>query len=258
MRKRRSLWSAALACFLCAVCIVPFAAVFVSSLRSARGGFTLQYYYQVFVGQSRFLFRFWRSMALSLCIAAGQVIVSSLAAYGFARYRFPGKNVLFFILMLLMILPLQVTLIPNYIILDRANLLNTYTSLALPAIILPLGTFILTHSFRALSGSVLEAARLDGCSLPGLLLRVVLPMSKNALICVFLLSFLDAWNMVEQPITYLKEFADYPLAVALASVPPGDPTVLLTACVLVALPPLFLFAFFNQELTEGIALGEEQ
>ena len=58
MRKRRSLWSAALACFLCAVCIVPFAAVFVSSLRSARGGFTLQYYYQVFVGQSRFLFRF--------------------------------------------------------------------------------------------------------------------------------------------------------------------------------------------------------
>ena len=197
-------------------------------------------------------------MGLSLCIASGQLIVSAMAGYGFAKYRFPGKSILFFILMVLMILPIQVTLVPNYIILDRAKLINTYASLALPAITFPLGTYILTLSFRSLSGSVIESARLDGCTLPGLLLRIVMPMSRNALICVFLLSFLDAWNMVEQPVTYLRDFADFPLAVALASVPPGDPTVLLTACVLVSLPPLFLFAFFNRELTEGIALGGEQ
>ena len=258
MKTTRRLLPAALAFFLCAVCVVPFLCVLIASLRDAEGAFTLEYYYQVFLAESQYLFRFWKSVGLCLCIAIGQAAVSAPAAYGFAKYRFPGKNILFFILMILMILPLQVTLIPNYIILEKAGLLNTYASLALPAIILPLGTFILTHSFRALSNSVIEAARLDGCSLPGLLVRVVLPMSKNALICVFLLSFLDAWNMVEQPITYLKDFADYPIAVALASVPPGDPTVLLTACVLVTLPPLFLFAFFNRELTEGIALGGEQ
>ena len=157
-----------------------------------------------------------------------------------------------------MILPLQVTLMPNYIVMEKVNILNTYASLALPAIILPLGTFILTQSFRAIPNSVIEAARLDGCRLPGLLLRVVMPMSQNALVCVFLLSLLDAWNMVEQPITYLKDFANYPIAVALASVPPGDPNVLLTACVLVTLPPMFLFLFFNRELTEGIALGGEK
>ena len=255
MKQKRSLWSAALAFFLCAVCVLPFVYVFLSSLRSAGGDFTLRYYYQVFVGQSQFLFRFWKSVGLCLCIAVGQLVVSALAGYGFAKYRFPGRSVLFFLLMILMVLPIQVTLVPNYIILDKARLLNTYAALALPAVTFPLGTFILTQSFLALPNSVLEAARLDGCPLHGLLLRIVMPMSKNALICVFLLSFLDAWNMVEQPVTYLKDFLDYPLAVALASVPPGDPNVLLTACVLASLPPLFLFAFFNRELTEGIALG---
>ena len=197
-RMRRSV-STALAFLLCAVCVVPFLYVFLASLRGADGEFTAYYYYQVFLAQSRYLFRFWKSLGLCLCIAAGQVVVSVPAAYGFAKYRFPGRNALFFLLMILMILPLQVTLVPNYIILEKAGLLNTYASLALPAIILPLGAFILTHSFRALSNSVIEAARLDGCSLPGLLLRVVLPMSKNALICVFLLAFLlvcaSAWML---------------------------------------------------------------
>ena len=258
MRKPKKLWAAALAFLLCAVCVVPFLYVFAASLRDARGAFSLQYYYTVLLGQSAYLLRFWKSVGLSLCIALGQVAVSALAAYGFAKHRFPGKNALFVLLTFLMVLPVQVTLVPNYIILEQTKLLYTYASLILPAIIVPLGTFILTHSIRALPDSVIESARLDGCTLPALLLRVVMPMCKNSLICVFMLSFLDAWNMVEQPITYLREFSDYPLSVALASVPPGDPTVLLAACILTALPPLFLFAFFNRELTEGIALGGEQ
>ena len=256
--KKRSVFSAALSFFLCALCIVPFLYVLITGFQNADGGWTLRYYYQVFVGQSQYLFRFWKSIGLSVCIATAQLVISALAGYGFAKHNFPGKNVLFFILMILMILPLQVTLMPNYIVLEELKLLDTYWALALPAIILPLGTFIMTQSFRSVPNSVIEAGRLDGCRLPGLLLRVVLPMNRNALICTFLLSFLDAWNMVEQPITYIKEFGNYPIAVALASVPPGDPTVLLTACVLVTLPPLFLFAFFNRELAEGIALGGEK
>ena len=258
MKQKRNIWSAALSFLLCALCIVPFLYVLMASFRIDQGEFTLRYYYEVFVAQSRYLIRFWKSVGLSTVIAAGQVAVSALAAFAFAKYRFPGKYVLFFVLMILMILPLQVTLMPNYIILQEFKLLDTYAALALPAMILPLGTFILTQSFRAIPGSVIEAARIDGCKLPVLLMKILIPMSRNALICIFLLSFLDAWNMVEQPITYIKDFVDYPIAVALASVPPGDPTVLLTACVLVTLPPLGLFAFFNRELTEGIALGGEK
>ena len=75
-------------------------------------------------------------------------------------------------------------------------------------------------------------------------------------VCVTLLSFLDGWNMVEQPIAYLKDFMRYPISVALAYVPPADPTLQLVCCVLVVLPPLFLFTYFNRELVEGIVLAE--
>ena len=179
-------------------------------------------------------------------------------SYGFAKCRFPGKNVLFFLLMVLMIMPLQVTLVPNYIMLDKLGLLDTYYALVLPMIFVPLGTFIMTQSFQAVPNEIIEAARLDGCGTLKLICRIAVPMNRAGLICTLLLSFLDGWNMVEQPMVYLEDFGRYPISVALASVPPENPTVQLVCCILVALPPLFLFAYFNRELVEGIALGGEK
>lgn len=75
--------------------IVPFVYVLMASFRNAQGDFTLKYYYEVFMGQSQYLFRFWKSIGLSLCVAIGQVTVSALAGYSFARYQFPGKHILF-------------------------------------------------------------------------------------------------------------------------------------------------------------------
>lgn len=246
-----------LSIILTALCVAPFLYIFFKSFRSGEG-VTLQYYYQVFLGESQYLLRFWRSLGLSLVIAAGQVVVSLLAGYGFAKCRFPGRNILFFLLMVLMIMPLQVTLVPNYIMLEEMGLLDTYYALALPAIFVPLGTFIMANSFKSVSNDIIEAARLDGCGTFGIILRIAAPMNKSALVCTLLLSFLDGWNMVEQPMVYLKDFADFPIAVGLASVPPEDPTVQLVCCILVMLPPLFLFSYYNRELVEGIAIGGEK
>lgn len=152
---------------------------------------------------------------------------------------------------------LQVTLVPNYIMLDKLGLLDTYYALVLPMIFVPLGTFIMTQSFQAVPNEIIEAARLDGCGTLKLICRIAVPMNRAGLICTLLLSFLDGWNMVEQPMVYLEDFGRYPISVALASVPPENPTVQLVCCILVALPPLFLFAYFNRELVEGIALGGE-
>ncbi len=254
---KRSPFVVFISAFLCAVCIVPFVYVLVSGMIRS-GHWTLQSYYEVFLGKTEFLLRFWKSLGLSMAIAAVQVVISAFAGYGFAKFRFPGKNVLFFLLMILMILPLQVTLMPNYLLFQNMHLLGTQLSLALPAFFAPLGTFIMTQSFQATADSVIEAAQLDGCNSVSVLLRVLLPNSSNALICTALLSFADAWNMVEQPLTFLKDFQDYPLSVALASVSPAEPTVLMACCVLVALPPLFLFLFFNRELGSGIAAGGEK
>ena len=257
MDKRRPFSSTA-AVILTVLSVVPFAYVFAKSLISNQGGFTLAYYYQVFLAQEQYLLRFWKSLGLCLCITAGQVTVSTLAGYGFAKCRFPGKNDLFFLLMVLMIMPLQVTLVPNYIMLDRLGLLDTYYALVLPMIFVPLGTFIMTQSFQAVPNEIIEAARLDGCGTLKLICRIAVPMNKAGLICTLLLSFLDGWNMVEQPMVYLEDFGRYPISVALASVPPEDPTVQLVCCILTVLPPLFLFTYFNRELVEGIALGGEK
>ena len=257
MDKRRPFSSTA-AVILTVLSVVPFAYVFAKSLISNQGGFTLAYYYQVFLAQEQYLLRFWKSLGLCLCITAGQVTVSTLAGYGFAKCSFPGKKILFFLLMVLMIMPLQVTLVPNYIMLDRLGLLDTYYALVLPMIFVPLGTFIMTQSFQAVPNEIIEAARLDGCGTLKLICRIAVPMNKAGLICTLLLSFLDGWNMVEQPMVYLEDFGRYPISVALASVPPEDPTVQLVCCILTVLPPLFLFTYFNRELVEGIALGGEK
>lgn len=255
--KRTNRFTGAVAIVLTGLCVVPFLYIFFKSFY-AQGEFTFQYFYQVFLGESQYLMRFWRSLALSLVIAGGQLIVSALAGFGFAKCKFPGKNVLFFLLMVLMIMPLQVTLVPNYMMLEEMGLLDTYYALAMPAIFVPLGTFIMTHSFKVVSNDIIEAARLDGCGTVDIILRIAAPMNKSGLVCTALLSFLDGWNMVEQPLVYLKNFADFPIAVGLASVPPEDPTVQLVCCILVMIPPLLLFSYYNRELVEGIVIGGEK
>ena len=150
MRKKRNIGGLIVSIILTIVCMAPFCYVVFESFFTAENAFTLEYYYDVFLAVRQFLARFWRSLLLSGIIAMGQVIVSVLAGYGFAKCNFPGKNVLFFTLIMLMIMPLQVTLVPNYIVLDEMGLLDTYYALVLPAIFVPLGTFIMTQSFRAI------------------------------------------------------------------------------------------------------------
>lgn len=256
MKTKASLPSVIFAWIFTLISVAPFLYVLALSFLPASGGITFQYYYDVFLGSPQYLLRFWKSLLICLAIVSGQLIVSILAGYGFAKCEFKGKNTLLFLLMILMVLPLQVTLAPNYIMLDNLHLLDTYAALILPSIFAPLGTFILTQSFRSVSEDIIDAAKLDGCGLFRMLTKIILPMNTSGLVCVTLLSFLDGWNMVEQPIAYLKDFLRYPISVALAYVPPADPTLQLVCCILVVLPPLFLFTYFNRELVEGIVLAE--
>ena len=183
-------------------------------------------------------------------------MVSVPAGFCFAKRSFPGKRVLAFLLVALLVLPVQVTLVPNYLMLKNLGLLNTYAALILPALFAPLGTFLLGQSFRSIPNALLDAARLDGCGTIGLLWRIVMPMRKGTMACVAILAFLDAWNMVEQPLAYLRSFQEYPLSVGLAYAAPQGVAVQMVCCLLAALPPLFLFAFFSQDLVDGIVLGE--
>ena len=237
-----------------AVSLLPFCFLFLRSFWD--GGVTLQPYYDVFLSTSRYLDSFWRSLGLTCTVAAGQLMVSVPAGFCFAKRSFPGKRILAFLLVALLVLPVQVTLVPNYLMLKNLGLLNTYAALILPALFAPLGTFLLGQSFRSIPNALLDAARLDGCGTIGLLWRIVMPTRKGTMACVAILAFLDAWNMVEQPLAYLRSFQEYPLSVGLAYAAPQGVAVQMVCCLLAALPPLFLFAFFSQDLVDGIVLGE--
>lgn len=220
-------------------------------------GFSLEAIYKVFLATPEYLLVFWRTIALCGVIVAGQVVLSVLAGMGFAKYDFPGKGLWFFLLLVVMVLPLQVTLVPNFRILGTLNLLDTQWALALPALFAPLGTFLMTQSFRAVPDEILEAAQLDGASTFTILWRILVPCGKNGLACVIVLTFLESWNMVEQPMAYLKEPAQYPLSVSLATTGARDPAVQLACCLLALLPPLLLFLGLHKELVQGIALQED-
>lgn len=234
--------------------LAPFFQVLQGALFPQAGGFSLLPVYKVFFATPEYLLVFWRTLGLCALIVAGQVVLSVLAGLGFAKYDFPGKKLWFFLLLVVMVLPLQVTLVPNFRILGTLNLLDTQWALVLPSLFAPLGTFLMTQSFRAVPDEILEAAQLDGASTFTILWRILVPCGKNGLACVIVLTFLEAWNMVEQPMAYLKEPAQYPLSVSLATTGARDPAVQLACCLLALLPPLLLFLGLHKELVQGIAL----
>lgn len=191
---------------------------------------------------------------LAICgaIVAGQLLVSILGGFAFAKYSFPGRRWLFYLLVVLMLMPVQVTLVPNYIVLERLNLLDSYGALILPAMFLPFGTFLMTQIFKSVPDEVLQAGQIDGAGTLTLLFRVLLPAGRAGAVSLCLLTFIDAWNMVEQPLAFLRDSEMYPFSVFLASTSRDALAVVFPCGVLAMLPVLLLFWFFNEELVEGI------
>lgn len=217
--------------------------------------FSLEGYYMVFLRSTDYLMKFWYSLFLCIAISAGQIFVSVLGGFAFAKYPLPLKKGIFFLLMVLMMMPVQVTLVPNYIILDGLGLIDSWLALILPMTFLPFGTVFMAQVFQGIPDEILDAAKLDGAGTLQILFRVMAPIGKGGIISVFLLSFVDAWNMVEQPITFLRNILRYPLSVFLASVNQVNFELSFVCGVLAALPILLLFFFFHEELAQGIELS---
>ena len=188
-----------------------------AALGALPQGFSLMGYYEVFFATPDYLAKFWVSLLLAVGAIAGQVAISCLGGFAFAFYDFPGKRLLYGLLCLFMLIPLQVTLLPNYILLDQLGTLNTYWALLLPLAFAPLGTFLLTQIFRSVPADILHAARLDGAGALQVLARVLLPCGKGGVSTLVVLTLIESWNMVEQPLIYLQDVGSYPLSVFLAS-----------------------------------------
>ena len=217
--------------------------------------FSMLGYENVFIDTPNYLMKFWRSLGMCSIIVIGQIIVGSMCGLVFAKYRIGGKRIFFILFLIFLLLPVQVTLVPNYIILSALHLTDTWWALILPAIFSPFSTFFMTIVFQNIPMSLLEAGRLDGANTFQVLTKIVLPVAKPGVISLAVLVFVDNWNMVEQPMVFLNKVTEFPLSVFLASVNAENFELQFVCGILSLIPVTLLFLFFHDELAEGISVS---
>jgi multiple sugar transport system permease protein len=213
---------------------------------------SLEQYTTVLIKTPEYLLKFWNSVMLVVPIVIFQVLLASFAAYSFARYRGRLKELIFFGYVFLMLMPYQVTLVPNYLVTKWLGLLDTRWAVILPGIFAPFSVFLLTKNMRRIPTSYIEAARLDGAGEWQIFTKVCLPMCKGVLYSVAILVFIDYWNMVEQPMILFSDEEMYPLSVFLNNINSGEVGIAFAAAVIYMIPTLLLFLHGEEYLEEGI------
>ncbi|WP_314587217.1 carbohydrate ABC transporter permease [Paenibacillus terrigena] len=212
-------------------------------------------YAEVLVHKPMFLQMFWNSVGLVTPIIAGQVLVASLAAYAFAKLRFWGRDKLFVIYLMTMIMPFQVTLVPNYIIVEKLGLMNTTSAIILPGIFSAFGVFMLRQFMLHIPNSYIEAAKMDGAGQLRIFYKIIVPLIQPGIAALIVLLFVDNWNMVEQPLIFLEDAFKQPLSLYLSRINEGARGVAFAASVLFMAPMVLLYLYAESYFVEGIQLS---
>ncbi|RCX14290.1 multiple sugar transport system permease protein [Anaerobacterium chartisolvens] len=216
---------------------------------------SLYQYYNALLRKPRFLMMFWNSVIVTLPIMAGQMAVSALAAYAFSKLGFPFSKRIFFIYIIVMMMPFQVTLVPNYIILKKLSLLETYSAVILPGVFSTFGVFLLRQFMMSVPDEYCEAAKIDGAGYLRTFTRVLLPQCKGGAASLAILVFIDNWNMVEQPLVFLKDESMYPLSIFLSRINGGEIGIAFACGVFYMTPALLIFLYGENYFIEGIELS---
>lgn len=198
------------------------------------------------------------SLILSLCVAFFSVLFNSMAAYAFAKLRFPGREKLFALLMATMMIPGQVTMLPVFMILKTLGLLNTYAGLIIPGSAAVFAIFMLRQFMLEVPEEILEAARIDGCSEFMIFWRIILPLCKPVIATLAAFSFIGSWNDFLWPLIIMLREDRYTLPVALASLNGqynSDWGLLMAGAVVVVIPAIAVFLLAQRHYIQGIAAG---
>ncbi|MDO5299533.1 MAG: carbohydrate ABC transporter permease [Clostridia bacterium] len=226
-------------------------------IKLAPDMFSLSQYYNILIEDMTILRYFVNSAMYAAAILILQALIIPMMAYALSRFRFPGRDALFFVVIMLMLLPFQVTMVPNVLTLRRLGLIDTVWAVILPMAIAPFYIFLLRQFMVSLPGEMLEAAQIDGAGTFRCFIHVVLPACRPILGAAAALSFADCWNMVEQPLTYLTTHTELqPLSVVFNQLTQSSTGVEFAGAALYTLPALFVYLFFQNDILEGVQLTE--
>ena len=233
------------------VFLVPVVLTVVMSFLS-DGELSAEGYRVLFFDCFPFYRMFWNSVLYAFSITLGAIVVAVPAAFAFRFAQFPGKQALYVLYIVLMMMPLQVMLLPNYIGLRDMSLLNTPYAIILPLVFSPLAVVVLHQYLKECDTQMVEAARLETNSVLKIILHCILPQVKLCVFAVGLLIFAEAWNLVEQPLLYLDEDRWKNLSLLFSEAERYEAEVLLPVAVLFMIPVLLWYLLFHNELKRGL------
>ncbi|MFH1453071.1 MAG: carbohydrate ABC transporter permease [Armatimonadota bacterium] len=186
------------------------------------------------------------------------IVISALAAYPLARFKFPGRNFIFFMFISTMMLPTQANMIVNFITIRKLGLFDTYIAVILPALVNVFGIFLMRQAYLTIPGELEDAGRLDGCGELSLWWHVMLPMTRPALGALSIFTFVAYWNTFMWPLVILKTESKYPFAVGLtylSNMFASDFRTVAAAAVISMVPIIIVFILMQKQFIKGITAG---
>lgn len=222
------------------------------SFRIVPQYFTLRPYVELLLDSPDFFVMFWNSSRQVFPILLGQIVIGMPAAWAFARFQFRGRRMLFFGYMVLMILPFQVTMVSNYILLSELSLLDTHLGLIVSGIFSTFPVFLMEKFFKALPEAMLDAARVDGASELQIFIKLGIPLGMPGMMSSVILCFLEYWNAIEAPMTFLKTKAKFPLSLYLPNITTDQLSNSFAASIVMMIPAVPIFLWGRDYLQQGI------
>lgn len=219
--------------------------------------FSLRQYYKIFIEDPTYLQLFCNSALFTCAILLGQMLIIPMTAYALSRFTFHGRDLIFFSILVLMILPFQVTMAPSMITLRTLGLMDTIWAVILPMTVAPFYIFLLRQFMVSIPNELLEAGMVDGAGPWRGFIHVILPVCRPIIGAAAALSFADSWNMVEQPMTFLANKPSLqPLSVMFNQISTDGADVAFAGSALYILPALLIYLFFQEDIVTGIQLSE--
>lgn len=213
---------------------------------------TLGNFVELLLDSPEFFQMFWNSMKITAGILAGQVVFGMPAAWGLARYDFPGKKKIYMVYIVLMMMPFQVTMLSESLVLDGMGLMDTLWAIILPGIFSTFPPFIMYRFFCGIPDALLEAARVDGAGELQIFFRLGIPMGSSGILSALVLEFLECQSMIEQPLAFLDTKRLWPLSLYLPEIDMQQAGFALCASFIALLPAALVFICGQEYLEQGI------
>ena len=213
---------------------------------------TLQPLAELLLDTPQFFAMFWNSVKIAAPAVFGQLVFGAPAAWAVSRMRFPGRRALFTLYICLMLMPFQVTMVPNFLVMDSLGLLDKLSSVVLPYAFSAFPVFIMVKGFDAVPRAMIEASMIDGAGHLRAFFSIGLPLGAPGILAALLLGFLECWSTIEQPIVFLRDPVNWPLSLYLPQIVSEKLGLAMSASLLMLAPAVLVFLIGQKYLELGI------